>query len=179
MLGGWNAKSSNSCVCCRAETRVSDSTDCGGHCAELDVTCAPGTSCGPRIATRGLGFFQIPGEIRIVRRAPSRHRKAHKKKDAARFHSQRSVFRRGKSQFIAVITGPNMGGKSTYYLAARRLRLLNSFCSPKSDRLCRRDSPCCPSSIECSLEFGAADNLGRGAGVRTFMVEMDRDGPLF
>jgi DNA mismatch repair protein MutS len=68
-------------------------------------------------------------------------------------------------QFLAVITGPNMGGKSTYLRQAALLAILaqmGSFVPAASARL--------PVVDRVFTRIGAADNLARGRS--TFMVEM-------
>jgi DNA mismatch repair protein MutS len=68
-------------------------------------------------------------------------------------------------KFIAVITGPNMGGKSTYLRQAALLIILaqlGSFVPAESAEL--------PLTDRVFTRVGASDNLARGRS--TFMVEM-------
>ena len=70
-----------------------------------------------------------------------------------------------ETQFIAVITGPNMGGKSTYLRQAAAIVILaqmGSFVPADSAMLSLVD--------RVFTRIGAADNLARGRS--TFMVEM-------
>jgi DNA mismatch repair protein MutS len=85
-------------------------------------------------------------------------------KDAQRFIPNDLYFH-PETEFISVITGPNMGGKSTYLRQAALLAILaqmgsfvpaNGALMPVVDRVFTR--------------IGAADNLARGRS--TFMVEM-------
>src|SRR5581483_5482532 len=78
--------------------------------AELDVTCALAQVAAENRYVRPS--FNESGEIRI---AAGRHPVIEKlaEKEALRFIPNDLYFD-AQSQFIAVITGPNMGGKSTY-----------------------------------------------------------------
>jgi DNA mismatch repair protein MutS len=69
------------------------------------------------------------------------------------------------SKFIALITGPNMGGKSTYLRQAALISILAQMGSfvPASSALL-------PVVDRVFTRIGAADNLARGRS--TFMVEM-------
>jgi DNA mismatch repair protein MutS len=85
-------------------------------------------------------------------------------KDAQRFIPNDLYFH-PETQFIAVITGPNMGGKSTYLRQTALLSILaqmGSFVPAESARL--------PVVDRVFTRIGAADNLARGRS--TFMVEM-------
>ncbi|HEY6392374.1 MAG TPA: DNA mismatch repair protein MutS, partial [Bryobacteraceae bacterium] len=129
--------------------------------AELDVTCALAQVAAENRYTRPS--FSDSGEIRIV---AGRHPVIEKltEKDAARFIPNDLYFDT-ESQFIAVITGPNMGGKSTYLRQAAAIVILaqiGSFVPADSAMLSIVD--------RVFTRIGAADNLARGRS--TFMVEM-------
>jgi DNA mismatch repair protein MutS len=85
-------------------------------------------------------------------------------KDAQRFIPNDLYFH-PETEFIAVITGPNMGGKSTYLRQAALIAILaqmGSFVPAESALL--------PIVDRVFTRIGAADNLARGRS--TFMVEM-------
>jgi DNA mismatch repair protein MutS len=129
--------------------------------AELDVTCALAQVAAQNRYTRPS--FSDSGEIRIV---AGRHPVIEKlaEKEAARFIPNDLYFDT-ESQFIAVITGPNMGGKSTYLRQAASIVILaqmGSFVPADSAALSIVD--------RVFTRIGAADNLARGRS--TFMVEM-------
>jgi DNA mismatch repair protein MutS len=129
--------------------------------AELDVTCALAQVAAENRYVRP--GFSDSGEIRIV---AGRHPVIEKlaEKEAVRFIPNDLYFDT-ESQFIAVITGPNMGGKSTYLRQAASIVILaqmGSFVPADSAALSIVD--------RVFTRIGAADNLARGRS--TFMVEM-------
>jgi DNA mismatch repair protein MutS len=129
--------------------------------AELDVTCALAQVAAENRYARPS--FRDSGEIRIV---AGRHPVIEKlaEKEALRFIPNDLYFD-AESQFIAVITGPNMGGKSTYLRQAAAIVILaqmGSFVPAESAALSIVD--------RVFTRIGAADNLARGRS--TFMVEM-------
>ncbi len=129
--------------------------------AELDVTCALAQVAAENRYARPS--FTDSGEIRIV---AGRHPVIEKlaEREALRFIPNDLYFDT-KSQFIAVITGPNMGGKSTYLRQAAAIVILaqmGSFVPADSAALSIVD--------RVFTRIGAADNLARGRS--TFMVEM-------
>ena len=69
------------------------------------------------------------------------------------------------SQFVAVITGPNMGGKSTYLRQAALISIL-----AQSGSFVPAEKALVPVIDRVFTRIGAADNLARGRS--TFMVEM-------
>ncbi len=84
-------------------------------------------------------------------------------------HGERFVpndlFLDDKSQFLLIITGPNMGGKSTYLRQAALIVLMaqmGSFVPAAQARL--------PITDRIFTRIGASDNLARGRS--TFLVEM-------
>jgi DNA mismatch repair protein MutS len=129
--------------------------------AELDVTCALAQVAAENRYVRPS--FTDSGEIRIV---AGRHPVIEKlaEKEALRFIPNDLYFD-AEQQFIAVITGPNMGGKSTYLRQAAAIVILaqmGSFVPAESAALSIVD--------RVFTRIGAADNLARGRS--TFMVEM-------
>jgi DNA mismatch repair protein MutS len=129
--------------------------------AELDVTCSLAQVAAENRYTRPK--FSDSGETRII---AGRHPVIEKlaEKDATRFIPNDLYFDT-ESQFIAVITGPNMGGKSTYLRQAAAIVILaqmGSFVPADSATLALVD--------RVFTRIGAADNLARGRS--TFMVEM-------
>jgi DNA mismatch repair protein MutS len=129
--------------------------------AELDVTCALAQVAAENRYVRPS--FTDSGEIRIV---AGRHPVIEKlaEKEALRFIPNDLYFD-SESQFIAVITGPNMGGKSTYLRQAAEIVILaqmGCFVPAESAALSIVD--------RVFTRIGAADNLARGRS--TFMVEM-------
>ncbi len=129
--------------------------------AELDVTCALA-----QVATENRYVrpsFSDNGEIRVV---AGRHPVIEKlaAKEALRFIPNDLYFD-AESQFILLITGPNMGGKSTYLRQAAMIAILaqmGSFVPADSATLSIVD--------RVFTRIGASDNLARGRS--TFMVEM-------
>jgi len=129
--------------------------------AELDVTCALAQVAAENRYVRPT--FTASGEIRIV---AGRHPVIEKlaEREALRFIPNDLYFD-SESQFIAVITGPNMGGKSTYLRQAAAIVIMaqmGSFVPADSAALSIVD--------RVFTRIGAADNLARGRS--TFMVEM-------
>jgi DNA mismatch repair protein MutS len=129
--------------------------------AELDVTCALAQVAVENRYVRPR--FSESGEMRIV---AGRHPVIEKltQKEAGRFIPN-DLYLNADSEFIAVITGPNMGGKSTYLRQAALIVILaqtGCFVSAESAIL--------PIIDRVFTRIGAADNLARGRS--TFMVEM-------
>jgi DNA mismatch repair protein MutS len=107
--------------------------------------------------------FSDSGEMRIE---AGRHPviEAIAEKDATRFIPN-DLYLNSAKQYIAVITGPNMGGKSTYLRQAALILILaqiGSFVPAQTAVL--------PVVDRVFTRIGAADNLARGRS--TFMVEM-------
>jgi DNA mismatch repair protein MutS len=132
-----------------------------GAIAELDVTCALAQVAAECRYVRPA--FSESGEVRIV---AGRHPVIEKlaEKEALRFIPNDLYFDPAE-QFILVITGPNMGGKSTYLRQAAIIAILaqmGSFVPADSATLSIVD--------RVFTRIGAADNLARGRS--TFMVEM-------
>jgi len=107
--------------------------------------------------------FSNTGEMRVV---AGRHPVIEKlaRREASRFIPN-DVFLDPKRNFMAIITGPNMGGKSTYLRQAALMLILaqmGSFVAAEEAVL--------PIADRVFTRIGAADNLARGRS--TFMVEM-------
>jgi DNA mismatch repair protein MutS len=129
--------------------------------AELDVTASLAQVAAENRYQRPM--FSEDGEMRIMAgRHPVIERLA--EQDAARFIPN-DLFLNDSSDLIAIITGPNMGGKSTYLRQAALIAILaqvGSFVPAESARL--------PLIDRIFTRIGASDNLSRGRS--TFMVEM-------
>src|SRR6185369_17034152 len=129
--------------------------------AELDLAVALAEVAAENRYTRPS--FSESGEMRV---AGGRHPVIEKltERDAQRFIPN-DIYFHPDTEFIAVITGPNMGGKSTYLRQAALLVILaqaGSFVPAESALL--------PIVDRVFTRIGAADNLARGRS--TFMVEM-------
>jgi len=129
--------------------------------AELDVTASLAQIAAENRYSRPS--FSEDGEMRILAgRHPVIERLA--EQDAGRFIPN-DLFLNDSSDLIAIITGPNMGGKSTYLRQAALIAILaqmGSFVPAESARL--------PLIDRIFTRIGASDNLSRGRS--TFMVEM-------
>jgi DNA mismatch repair protein MutS len=132
-----------------------------GAVAELDVAVALAELAAESRYVRPR--FSDSGEMRVV---AGRHPVIEKlaEKDAQRFIPNDLYFHPG-NEFIAVITGPNMGGKSTYLRQAALLAILAQMGS-----FIPAESALMPIVDRVFTRIGAADNLARGRS--TFMVEM-------
>jgi len=136
-----------------------------GAVAEMDVAVALAEVAArsryvrPRFSISG----EMTGEMRVI---AGRHPVIEKlaEKDAQRFIPNDLYFH-PDTEFIAVITGPNMGGKSTYLRQAALLAILAQMGS-----FIPADSALMPLVDRVFTRIGAADNLARGRS--TFMVEM-------
>ncbi len=129
--------------------------------AEMDVAVALAEVAAASRYTRPR--FSPSGELRVV---AGRHPVIEKlaEKDAQRFIPNDLYFH-PENEFIAVITGPNMGGKSTYLRQAALLAILAQMGS-----YIPAESATMPIVDRVFTRIGAADNLARGRS--TFMVEM-------
>ncbi|MGD0202056.1 MAG: DNA mismatch repair protein MutS, partial [Bryobacteraceae bacterium] len=128
--------------------------------AELDVTAALAEVAVQDRYVRPR--FSDSGEMRIV---AGRHPVIEKltEREAQRFIPNDLYL--SEREFIAVITGPNMGGKSTYLRQAALVAILAQMGSfvPAEEALL-------PVIDRVFTRIGASDNLARGRS--TFMVEM-------
>jgi DNA mismatch repair protein MutS len=129
--------------------------------AELDVTAALA-----QIAVEGRYMrpcFPDSGEMRI---AAGRHPVIERitEREATRFIPN-DLFLNRDTDVIAVITGPNMGGKSTYLRQAALIAILAQMGS-----FVPAESAVLPIIDRVFTRIGASDNLARGRS--TFMVEM-------
>jgi DNA mismatch repair protein MutS len=129
--------------------------------AELDVTAALAQVAAQNRYHRPT--FSEDGEMRIVAgRHPVIERLADQQ--AGRFIAN-DLYLNDSSNLIAIITGPNMGGKSTYLRQAALIAILaqmGSYVPAESARL--------PLIDRIFTRIGASDSLSRGRS--TFMVEM-------
>ena len=132
-----------------------------GGVAELDVTAALAQVAAENRYQRPT--FSADGEMRIMAgRHPVIERLA--EQEAGRFIPN-DLYLNDSTDRIAIITGPNMGGKSTYLRQAALIAILaqmGSFVPAESASL--------PVIDRIFTRIGASDNLARGRS--TFMVEM-------
>jgi DNA mismatch repair protein MutS len=128
--------------------------------AEIDVTAALAQVAAENRYVRPR--FSETGEMRILGgRHPVIERLT--EREAVRFIPNDLYL--SEKEFIAIITGPNMGGKSTYLRQAALIAVLaqaGSFVPAESALL--------PVIDRVFTRIGASDNLARGRS--TFMVEM-------
>ncbi len=129
--------------------------------ADLDVTAALAQAAAENRYTRPQ--FSDAGEMKI---AGGRHPVVEKltEREAARFIPN-DLFLDAESSFIAIITGPNMGGKSTYLRQAALIAILAQMGS-----FVPAESAVLPLIDRVFTRIGASDSLARGRS--TFMVEM-------
>jgi DNA mismatch repair protein MutS len=129
--------------------------------AELDVTAALAHVAVENRYRRPR--FSDSGEMRID---AGRHPVIEKlsERDAIRFVPN-DLYLHSSKEYIAVITGPNMGGKSTYLRQAALILIMAQIGS-----YVPADAALLPVVDRVFTRIGAADNLARGRS--TFMVEM-------
>ena len=144
---------------------------CAAHAARIKATAAAVAEVDVMVALADVAAanryvrprFSGDGEMKVV---AGRHPVIEKlaEKDAQRFIPNDLYFH-PETEFISVITGPNMGGKSTYLRQAALLTILAQMGSfvPAEEALM-------PAVDRVFTRIGAADNLARGRS--TFMVEM-------
>src|SRR5579885_3131977 len=129
--------------------------------AELDVTASLAQVAAENRYHRPT--FSSDGEMRIMAgRHPVIERLA--EQESGRFIPN-DLYLNDAGDLIGIITGPNMGGKSTYLRQAALIAILaqmGSFVPAESARL--------PVVDRIFTRIGASDNLARGRS--TFMVEM-------
>ncbi len=132
-----------------------------GAVAEVDVQAALAEVAAVLRFTRPR--FTGDGSLRVMAgRHPVVERLA--EREAARFIPN-DIYLDASTQFLAIITGPNMGGKSTYLRQAALTLIMaqtGSFVPAQEASL--------PVVDRVFTRIGAADNLARGRS--TFMVEM-------
>jgi DNA mismatch repair protein MutS len=129
--------------------------------AELDVTAALAQVAAENRYQRPA--FSDTGEMRIMAgRHPVIERLAGQ--EAGRFIPN-DLYLNDTTGLIAIITGPNMGGKSTYLRQAALISILAQMGS-----FVPADSAVLPVVDRIFTRIGASDNLARGRS--TFMVEM-------
>ncbi len=129
--------------------------------AELDVTSALAEAAVRNRYSRPR--FSDTGELRI---AGGRHPVIEKlsEREAQRFIPN-DLYLDSAKQVIAVITGPNMGGKSTYLRQAALIAVMAQMGS-----FVPAEEAVLPLIDRVFTRIGASDNLARGRS--TFMVEM-------
>jgi len=133
----------------------------GAAVAELDLSSALAQVAAENRYSRPQ--FSSTGEMRI---AAGRHPVIEKiaNDEAGRFIPN-DLYLNDTSDRLAIITGPNMGGKSTYLRQAALIAILAQMGS-----WVPADSALLPVVDRIFTRIGASDNLARGRS--TFMVEM-------
>src|ERR1017187_1913061 len=129
--------------------------------AEIDVTAALAQVAAENRYVRPT--FSDNGEMRIL---AGRHPVIERleQQEAGRFIPN-DLYLKSDIDLIAIITGPNMGGKSTYLRQAALIAILAQMGS-----FVPADSAMLPLTDRIFTHIGASDNLARGRS--TFMVEM-------
>ena len=129
--------------------------------AEIDVTAALAQVAAENRYVRPT--FSDNGEMRIL---AGRHPVIERleQQEAGRFIPN-DLYLNSDTDLIAIITGPNMGGKSTYLRQAALIAILAQMGS-----FIPADSASLPLIDRIFTRIGASDNLARGRS--TFMVEM-------
>ena len=133
--------------------------------AELDVSAALAQVAAENRYTRPR--FAVDGEMRgVLRIDAGRHPVIEKLagEEAGRFIPN-DLYLNDTDDQIAIITGPNMGGKSTYLRQAALIALMAQMGS-----WVPADAALLPLIDRIFTRIGASDNLARGRS--TFMVEM-------
>ncbi|MCW5981231.1 MAG: DNA mismatch repair protein MutS [Bryobacteraceae bacterium] len=129
--------------------------------AEVDVTAALAQAAAENRYARPR--FSENGEMRVL---GGRHPVIEKlaEREASRFIPN-DLYLNPDGEFVSIITGPNMGGKSTYLRQAALLVVMAQMGSfvPAAEAVL-------PVVDRVFTRIGAADNLARGRS--TFMVEM-------
>ena len=133
----------------------------GSAVAELDVSAALAQVAAENRYARPQ--FSESGEMRI---AAGRHPVIEKiaSEEAGRFIPN-DLYLNDSSDRLAIITGPNMGGKSTYLRQAALIAIL-----AQTGSWVPAESALLPIVDRIFTRIGASDNLARGRS--TFMVEM-------
>jgi DNA mismatch repair protein MutS len=132
-----------------------------GAIAELDLAAslaqvaAENRYCRPSFPETGEMRI-LAGRHPVIERLPD--------PDAGRFIPN-YIYHNDSTDLIAIITGPNMGGKSTYLRQAALIAILAQMGS-----FVPADSAALPVFDRIFTRIGASDNLSRGRS--TFMVEM-------
>jgi DNA mismatch repair protein MutS len=129
--------------------------------AEIDVTAALAQVAAENRYARPT--FSDNGDMRVL---AGRHPVIERleQQDAGRFIPN-DLYLNADTDLIAIITGPNMGGKSTYLRQAALIAILAQMGS-----FVPADSASLPLIDRIFTRIGASDNLARGRS--TFMVEM-------
>ncbi len=129
--------------------------------AEIDVACGLAQLAAENRYCRPA--FSDSGEMRIM---AGRHPVIEQlpEQDAGRFIPN-DLYLDDSTDLIAIITGPNMGGKSTYLRQAAIVAIM-----AQAGSFVPADSATLPIFDRIYTRIGASDNLARGRS--TFMVEM-------
>jgi DNA mismatch repair protein MutS len=136
----------------------------GAAIAELDVTAALAQVAVENRYVRPT--FSDDGSMRIIAgRHPVIERLAEQPGGEAGRFIPNDLYLNSGTDLIAIITGPNMGGKSTYLRQAALIAILAQMGS-----FVPADSAALPLIDRIFTRIGASDNLARGRS--TFMVEM-------
>jgi DNA mismatch repair protein MutS len=128
--------------------------------AEIDVTAALAQVAAENRYARPT--FSENGEMRIM---AGRHPVIERLEQEAGRFIPNDLYLNSDTDLIAIITGPNMGGKSTYLRQAALIAILAQMGS-----FVPADSASLPLIDRIFTRIGASDNLARGRS--TFMVEM-------
>ncbi len=138
-----------------------DIKQAGRTIAELDVSAALAQGAVENRYKRPA--FSRDGQMRIE---GGRHPVVEKllERESTRFIPN-DIYLDSEKEFVAVITGPNMGGKSTYLRQAALTCIMAQIGS-----FVPADAATLPIVDRVFTRIGAADNLARGRS--TFMVEM-------
>jgi DNA mismatch repair protein MutS len=134
-----------------------------GAIAELDVTAALAEVAATSRYARP-GFSDDESMSILAGRHAVIEKLADQMGDAGRFIPN-DLYLNATTDLIAIITGPNMGGKSTYLRQAALIVILAQMGS-----FVPADSASLPLIDRIFTRIGASDNLARGRS--TFMVEM-------
>jgi DNA mismatch repair protein MutS len=148
-------------VRCLAAAQASRIREAAARVAEIDVMAALAQIAVDNRYRRPR--FSESGEMRIE---GGRHPVIEKltEREAQRFIPN-DLYLHSEGEFIGVITGPNMGGKSTYLRQAALMLIL-----AQTGSFVPADAALLPIVDRVFTRIGAADNLARGRS--TFMVEM-------
>jgi len=128
--------------------------------AEIDVTAALAQVAAENRYARPT--FSDNGEMRIM---AGRHPVIERFEQQSGRFIPNDLYLNSDTDLIAIITGPNMGGKSTYLRQAALIAILAQVGS-----YVPVDSAILPLTDRIFTRIGASDNLARGRS--TFMVEM-------
>jgi len=145
----------------QAANHAAEIRESAARIAEIDVTAALAESAVASRFTRPT--FNDSGIVKLIAaRHPVIERLS--EREAQRFIPN-DLYLDPAAKFLGVITGPNMGGKSTYLRQAALAIIL-----AQAGSFVPADEAILPITDRVFTRIGAADNLARGRS--TFMVEM-------